>query len=47
MTAILELVAILAPFVGVAYASMRWGAEQRPGLGERWRDRGGERWTIR
>ena len=47
MTAILELVAILAPFVGVAHASMRWGAEQRPGLGERRRERSGERWAIR
>ena len=47
MTAILELFAILAPFVGVAYASRRWGAEQRPGLGERRRGRSGERWAIR
>ena len=47
MTAILELIAILAPFVGVAYASMRWGAEQRPGLGGRRPQRSGERWAIR
>jgi hypothetical protein len=47
MTAILELVAVLAPFVGVAFASMRLGAEQRPGLGERRRGRSGERWAIR
>jgi hypothetical protein len=47
MTTIIELIAIVAPLVGVAYASQRWGAEQRPGFGERRPDRGSERWAIR
>jgi hypothetical protein len=47
MTTILELIAIVAPLVGVAYASQRWGAEQRPGFGERRPDGGSERWAIR
>jgi hypothetical protein len=47
MTPILELIAIVAPVAGVAYASVRWGAEQRPGLGERRPERSGERWAIR
>ena len=47
MTTLLELIAIVAPLVGVAFASLRWGAEQRPGLGERRAERSGERWAIR
>jgi len=47
MTTIIELIAIVAPLVGVAYASHRWGAEQRPGFGERRTDRSSERWAIR
>ena len=47
MTAILELIAIVVPLVGVAFASQRWGAEQRPGLGEGRAERSGERWSIR
>jgi hypothetical protein len=47
MSTMIELIAIVAPLVGVAYASQRWGAEQRPGFGERRRDRGSERWAIR
>jgi len=47
MTAILQLIAVVAPLVGVAVASQRWGAEQRPGLGERRAERTGERWAIR
>ena len=47
MTAIIELIAIVAPLVGVAYASQRWGAEQRPGFGERRPDRSSDRWAIR
>jgi len=47
MTTIIELIAIVAPLVGVAYASQRWGAEQRPGFGERRPDHSSERWAIR
>ena len=47
MTTIIELIAIVVPLVGVAYASQRWGAEQRPGFGERRPNRGSERWAIR
>ena len=47
MRTLLESIAIVGPFVAVAYASVHWGAEQRPGLAERRREHGGERWTIR
>ncbi|MFL5958471.1 MAG: hypothetical protein ACJ756_13570 [Solirubrobacterales bacterium] len=47
MSSILELIAIVAPFIGVAVASQRFGAEQRPGLTERHGDHRGERWAIR
>jgi len=33
--------------LGVAFASQRWGAEQRPGMSERHPERTGERWAIR
>ena len=47
MTTLLELIAIVVPVVGVAFASQRWGVEQRPGMGERHPERTGERWAIR
>jgi hypothetical protein len=47
MTTVLELIAIVVPVVGVAFASQRWGAEQRPGMSERHPERTGERWAIR
>ncbi|HEY2636835.1 MAG TPA: hypothetical protein VGI54_05555 [Solirubrobacteraceae bacterium] len=47
MTAILELIAVVAPLAALGYASVRWGAEQRPGLGERRAERTNERWAIR
>ena len=47
MTTLLELIAIVVPVVGVAFASQRWGAEQRPGIDERHPERSGERWAIR
>ena len=47
MTSIIELIAIVAPFIGVAVASQRFGAEQRPGLSEQHGDHRGERWAIR
>jgi hypothetical protein len=47
MTTILELIAIVVPFVGVAIASQRFGVEQRPGQSERHGDHRGERWAIR
>ena len=47
MSTILDIIVVVAPFAGVAWASQRWGAEQRPGLGERRPERAGERWAIR
>jgi hypothetical protein len=47
MRTLLETIAIVGPLVAVAFASVHSGAEQRPGLAERRRERGGERWTIR
>jgi hypothetical protein len=47
MTTLIELIAIVAPLVGVAWAAQRFGAEQRPGLAERRPERRGERWAIR
>ena len=48
MTTLLELIAIAVPVVGVAFASQRWGPEQRPGFDERLTpSASGERWAIR
>jgi hypothetical protein len=47
MSTILDIIAVVAPFAGVALASHRWGAEQRPGMAERRAERTGERWAIR
>jgi hypothetical protein len=47
MTSIIELIAIVVPFIAVAVASQRFGAEQRPGLSERHGDQRGEHWAIR
>jgi hypothetical protein len=47
MTTILDIIAVVAPFVGVAWAAQHWGAEQRPGLAERRSARTSERWAIR
>jgi len=47
MTTLLELIAIVVPVVGVAFASHRWGAVQRLVMSERHPERAGERWAIR
>jgi hypothetical protein len=47
MTQILGIVLAVAPVAGVAYGSVRWGREQRPGFADDRPERDGVRWTIR
>ena len=48
MTTILELIALLAPFIGVTYASTRWSAPSSVRASATVAvGRSGERWAIR
>jgi len=47
MTQILDVLLAVAPVAGVAYGSVRWGREQRPGFADDRPERDGARWTIR
>jgi hypothetical protein len=47
MSPVFEIIIFVVIASAVAVASVRWGMEQRPGFGERHRDRSGERWAIR
>jgi hypothetical protein len=47
MTQILDVLLAVAPVAGVAYGSVRWCREQRPGFADDRPERDGARWTIR
>jgi hypothetical protein len=47
MGPLFDIIVFVVIAFAVAVAAVRWGIEQRPGFGERHRDRSGERWAIR
>jgi len=44
---ILDILLVAMPIAALVFASLRFGVEQRPGMGGRRPERYGERWTIR
>jgi hypothetical protein len=47
VTTILDILLVAMPIAALIFGSLRFGVEQRPGMGGRRRERYGERWTIR
>jgi hypothetical protein len=47
VSTLLDIILVAVPLGALIFGSLRYGVEQRPGMGGRRPERYGERWTIR